>query len=89
MARLATTRRTATAEMIVFITLSSVQHRKRSKFCAIGPLFQLEPLLLCDIVNRDRVLPSDYTDKAKEVAEHEIVLSGYRMSEAMVDVFGQ
>jgi hypothetical protein len=40
-------------------------------------------------VNRDRVLPSDYTDKAKEVAEHEIVLSGYRMSEAMVDVFGQ
>jgi len=35
------------------------------------------------------VLPSGYTAKAKEVAERQIVLSGYRMSEAMVDVFGQ
>jgi hypothetical protein len=35
------------------------------------------------------VLPSDYTDKAKAVAERQIVLSGYRLSDAMVEVFGQ
>ncbi|MGB6067642.1 MAG: S1/P1 nuclease [Desulfomonilaceae bacterium] len=35
------------------------------------------------------VLPSDYMDKAKAVAEKQIVLSGYRLSDAMVEVFGQ
>ncbi|MGO9568743.1 MAG: S1/P1 nuclease [Desulfomonilaceae bacterium] len=34
-------------------------------------------------------LPSDYMDKAKAVAEKQIVLSGYRLSDAMVEVFGQ
>jgi hypothetical protein len=34
------------------------------------------------------VLPADYKDKAKEVAERQIVLSGYRISDTMVDVFG-
>jgi hypothetical protein len=34
------------------------------------------------------VLPSHYKDEAKEVAERQIVLSGYRISDAMVDVFG-
>ena len=35
------------------------------------------------------LLPNDYTDKAKEIAERQIVLSGYRISDAMVDVFGK
>ncbi len=39
--------------------------------------------------NDGAVLPSDYTDKAKDVAERQIVLSGYRISDAMVDLFGQ
>lgn len=34
-------------------------------------------------------LPNDYMDKAKEMAERQIVLSGYRISEAMVEVFGK
>jgi hypothetical protein len=35
------------------------------------------------------VLPSDYNDRVKEVAERQIVLSGYRISDAMVEVFGR
>jgi len=35
------------------------------------------------------VLPSDYTDKAKAVAERQIIISGYRLSDAMAEVFGQ
>ncbi|MBI4962475.1 MAG: S1/P1 nuclease [Desulfomonile tiedjei] len=35
------------------------------------------------------VLPSDYKGKAKEAAERQIVLSGYRISDAMFDVFGE
>ncbi len=35
------------------------------------------------------VLPADYRKKAKAVAEKQIVLSGYRLSDAMVEVFGQ
>ncbi|HTY25213.1 MAG TPA: S1/P1 nuclease [Desulfomonilaceae bacterium] len=35
------------------------------------------------------VLPSGYKDKAHEVAERQIVLSGYRIGDAMVEVFGK
>lgn len=35
------------------------------------------------------VLPSDYVDKAKKVAERQFVLSGYRISDAMVEMFGR
>ena len=35
------------------------------------------------------VLPSDYVDKAKSIAERQIVLSGYRISDAMVELFGR
>jgi hypothetical protein len=34
-------------------------------------------------------LPADYVDKAKEIAERRIVLSGYRLSNAMVALFGR
>jgi hypothetical protein len=33
------------------------------------------------------VLPGDYIDKAREVAERQIVLSGHRIGDAMVAVF--
>ncbi len=35
------------------------------------------------------VLPEDYTTNAKEIAERQIVLSGYRISDGMVHVFGK
>jgi hypothetical protein len=35
------------------------------------------------------VVPPDYKAKAKATAERQIVLSGYRISDAMVDVFGR
>ncbi len=34
-------------------------------------------------------LPNSYSDKAKEIAERQIVLSGYRISDAMIKVFDQ
>lgn len=39
--------------------------------------------------NNGVVLPSDYPDQAKETAERQIVLSGYRISDAMVEVFSK
>jgi len=35
------------------------------------------------------VLPNDYKDKAKQTAERQIVLSGFRISDIMVDLMGQ
>jgi hypothetical protein len=35
------------------------------------------------------VLPEGYIAKAKEIAERQIVLSGYRISDVLVDVFCQ
>jgi pyruvoyl-dependent arginine decarboxylase (PvlArgDC) len=35
------------------------------------------------------VAPEDYRTKAKDVAERQIVFSGYRLSDAMVEVFGE
>lgn len=41
--------------------------------------------------NKDNAVavPDDYAAKAKEIAERQIVLSGYRLSDVMVDVFGK
>jgi len=39
--------------------------------------------------NQRVMLSGDYTDQAKAVAERQVVLSGYRISDAMVDVFGR
>jgi hypothetical protein len=39
--------------------------------------------------NHGVALPKDYKDKAKEMAERQIVLSGYRISDAMVKALGQ
>jgi len=39
--------------------------------------------------NNGVVLPDDYTDKVKAVAERQIVVAGYRISDAMAEVFGQ
>lgn len=35
------------------------------------------------------VIPSDYKEKSKEVAKRQVVLSGYRISDVMVELFGQ
>jgi len=35
------------------------------------------------------VIPDDYKEKAKEVAKRQVVLSGYRISDAMVEMFGK
>jgi hypothetical protein len=35
------------------------------------------------------VLPSGYLDSAKQIAERQIVLSGYRIADVMVEVFGK
>jgi hypothetical protein len=34
-------------------------------------------------------LPANYTKQAKETAERQIVLSGYRISDAIVELFGK
>lgn len=54
---------------------------------AVEKVYRMGTLRGSTMKDDGAVLPGDYIDKAREVAERQIVLSGNRIGDAMVDVF--